>query len=150
MSRLLCRLYLLTAMWARGDGEADGKQILDARLGAPPPQPQMPTVSPVIPTTPAPIISPNKPGCAVDITTAIYDIATFAKYIMYSTTDCSQPGQIATVCADVILQTVRYMAKTAGILSDAVFTCGKSTLDAAKLSPTRSESWLRCVDGDHV
>lgn len=44
-------------------------QILDAMLGAAPTGPTVlpvATVAPVVPTTPAPIISPNKPQCAVE------------------------------------------------------------------------------------
>eukprot|EP00913_Durusdinium_trenchii_P031245 g29254.t1 len=47
----------------------DGGQILDAMLGAAPTGPTVlpvATVAPVVPTTPAPIISPNKPQCAVE------------------------------------------------------------------------------------
>ena len=110
----------------RSEDEVDGGDILDAMLGAPPatPQIQIPTIAPVIATTPAPIISPNRPGCAADITSALYDLTVVARMLTYVTADCTQPGQDSTVCAADILQMIRYMGKAAGIISDAVFNCG--------------------------
>jgi len=124
MGRLLTWLWLLAAARVHGEDKVDGGDILDAMLGAPPPTPQIPTVAPVIPTTPEPIVSPNKPGCAADIVTALYDLTNVARMLTYVTTDCAQPGQVSTVCANDVLTIVRYMAKTASIISDAVFTCG--------------------------
>ncbi|CAE7260122.1 unnamed protein product, partial [Symbiodinium sp. CCMP2592] len=120
-----CIRFWLSAWELRiGEDKVDGGDILDAMLGAPPPTPQIPTVAPVVPTTPEQIVSPNKPGCAADITTALYDLTNIARMLTYVTTDCAQPGQVSTVCANDVLTIVRYMAKTAAIISDAVFTCG--------------------------
>ena len=125
MGRTFLWFWLLAAAWVRSEDEVDGGDILDAMLGAPPtPQIQIPTIAPVIATTPAPIISPNKPGCAADITAALYDLTVVARKLTYVTADCAQPGQDSTVCAADILSMIRYMGKAAGIISDAVFTCG--------------------------
>jgi len=117
-------LWLLAAARVHCEDQVDGGDILDAMLGAAPATVQIPTIAPVIATTPAPIISPNKPGCAADIAAGLYDLTVIARMLTYMTADCAQPGQDSTVCAADILTMIRYMGKFAGIISDAVFTCG--------------------------
>ncbi|CAJ1354882.1 unnamed protein product [Effrenium voratum] len=101
----------------------DGGDVLDAMLGSAP-EAQPVVVDPALPKAPPPIISPNKPGCAVDLTSVLYTLTLVSRYITYSTTDCSQPGQTSAVCADDITSTIRRVASTVSYLADAVFTCG--------------------------
>ncbi|OLP77975.1 hypothetical protein AK812_SmicGene41899 [Symbiodinium microadriaticum] len=114
MGRLLRWLWLLAVARVHGEDNVDGGDILDAMLGAPPPTPQIPTVAPVIPTTPEPIVSPNKPGCAADITTALYYLTNIARMLTYVTADCAQPGQISTICANDVLTIVILVSNCTG------------------------------------
>lgn len=101
----------------------DGGQILDDMLGAAPTVAPVATVAPVTPT-PAVIISPNKPQCAVDLTAVLYDACRMGQFLTYSTADCAQPGQVSPICASDIAQFVRRTAEMSGYFSDAVFSCG--------------------------
>ena len=118
--------YLLFCCLALGNFRAvavDGGDILDDMLGAAPTVAPVATVAPVTPT-PAAIISPNKPQCAVDLTGVIYDLCLMAQFITYSTADCAQPGQVSSICASDVASLVRRTAEGSGYLSDAVFSCG--------------------------
>jgi len=83
--------YLLFCCLALGNFRAvavDGGDILDDMLGAAPTVAPVATVAPVTPT-PAAIISPNKPQCAVDLTGVLYNACLMAQFITYSTADCA-------------------------------------------------------------
>ena len=118
--------YLLFCCLALGNFRAvavDGGDILDDMLGAAPTVAPVATVAPVTPT-PAAIISPNKPQCAVDLIGVLICACLMAQVITYSTADCAQPGQVSSVCASDVASLVSQTAGMSGIFSDAVFSCG--------------------------
>eukprot|EP00931_Biecheleriopsis_adriatica_P051870 TRINITY_DN3011_c0_g1_i5.p1 TRINITY_DN3011_c0_g1~~TRINITY_DN3011_c0_g1_i5.p1 ORF type:complete len:315 (-),score=39.22 TRINITY_DN3011_c0_g1_i5:133-1002(-) len=127
----MARLLALAALLTRGLADSGG-EVLDDLLGAAPSGDAGDSGDGPGAASSA-IVAPDPPGCAVDITGAMFKITRMVRNLVYSTDDCAQPNQKSSICGGDIVTAVQYAGEFSAHIASATFDCGNLNNACAQL-----------------